>query len=40
MVKYSRSYEAQDAEEPDPYNWVVELLDSGTGATSELGVEY
>jgi hypothetical protein len=40
MVKYSRSFESQDTEGPDPYNWVVELLDSGTGATSELGVEH
>ena len=40
MVKYSRSYESQDTEGPDPYNWVVELVDSGTGATSELGVSY
>jgi hypothetical protein len=40
MVKYSRSYESQDMEGPDPYNWVVELVASGTGATSELGVEF
>ncbi len=40
MVKYSRSFEAQDADGPDPYNWVVELVDSGTGATSQLGVQY
>ena len=40
MVKYSRSYESQDAEGPDPYNWVVELVASGTGAVSELGVSY
>lgn len=40
MVKYSRSYESQDVDGPDPYNWVVELVDSGTGATSVLGVRY
>ena len=40
MVKYSRSYESQDMEGPDPYNWLVELVASGTGATSELGVEF
>lgn len=40
MVKYSRSYEERDAEGPDPYNWTVELLDTGSGATSQLGVTY
>lgn len=40
MVRYSRSYEERDTEGPDPYNWTVELLDSGTGAASQLGVEY
>ena len=40
LVKYSRSYDDRDPEGPDPYNWVVELVDSGTGAESQLGVEY
>ncbi len=40
MVKYSRSYESREMDGPDPYNWVVALVASGTGARSELGVEY
>ena len=40
MVRYSRSYQEQDAEGIDPYNWTVELIASGRGATSQLGVQY
>jgi hypothetical protein len=40
MVKYGRSFDEQDPEGPDPYNWTLELLDSGRGAQSELGVTY
>lgn len=40
MVKYSRSYQSQDTDGPDPYNWVVELMASGTGARSQLGVSF
>lgn len=40
LVKYSRSVEGEGVDGPDPYNWVVELVDSGTGATSQLGVEF
>jgi hypothetical protein len=40
MVKYSRSVGEDPAGGPDPYNWTVELLESGTGATSQLGVSY
>lgn len=40
MVKYGRHYEEREAEGMDPYNWTVELLESGTNAESQLGVEY
>lgn len=40
MVKYSRSYEARDTDGPDAYNWALDLMASGGGARSELGVEY
>jgi hypothetical protein len=40
MVKYGRHYEEQDPEGPDLYNWTLELVDSGRGAQSELGVSY
>lgn len=40
LVKYSRSYASEDADGPDPYNWTVELLDHGTGAKSQMGVQF
>lgn len=40
LVKYSRTYEQADEEGPDAYNWTVELVRSGTGATSALGVQF
>lgn len=41
LVKYSRTYEQADAEGgPDPYNWTVELVRSGTGARSQMGVQF
>jgi hypothetical protein len=40
MVRYSRSYQEQDADGLDPYNWTVELIASGQGASSQLGVQY
>ncbi len=40
LVKYARTNESQDPEGPDPYNWTLALVDSGTGARSELGVRF
>ena len=42
LVKYSRTFEQAEDEEagPDPYNWTVELVRSGTNATSQMGVQY
>ena len=40
LVKYSRTYEQANEEGPDAYNWTVELVQSGTGATSALGVQF
>jgi hypothetical protein len=40
MVKYSRTFEERESEGVDPYNWVVELVASGTNARSQLGVTY
>jgi hypothetical protein len=41
LVKYSRTFEQAEAEGgPDPYNWTVELLSSGRGARSQMGVQF
>ena len=40
LVKYSRTHEQSDAEGMDPYNWTVELVRSGTGARSQMGVQF
>lgn len=41
LVKYSQTQDdAGEPEGPDPNHWVVELVESGTGATSQLGVQY
>lgn len=41
MVKYSNTSQGQaseDGDTPDPYNYTVELLAHGTGATSATGI--
>lgn len=42
LVKYSQSHENADTDdgELDPNHWTVELTASGTGATSQLGVDF
>ncbi len=40
MVKYGTSYRDRETDGLDPHNWTVELIASGRGATSELGVRY
>lgn len=40
LVKYSRTFEQADEDGPDANNWTLELVRSGTGATSQLGVQF